>query len=474
MKSIGGWGQSLKEISSAMCVEALCREGFQGMAQAALAETGRQGRRLRVLHPLFVLWLVLILPLHRSLSIPNVVATLISGLRGRFPRLALRGVTESALAHARCRLSVAPLVNLFRRMCRGIAAEPLFHGLRVSALDGTNLDMPDTPANVKVYGKTPGSRGESAFPRIRVVALLEVASRRIKAFRMLPWRISETRAVPVLLAGIGRGDLVLADRGLYAFAVLLQVLSQKGDFLLRVSKSVKIKKKKALGPGDWIGVITHRLPLAEIPPLAGLKVLSRGSKYAWVRLQVRVIEFKVLPGGEANRLVTSLIDPSRIEARELAALYHRRWDIELAYDEVKTHLSRTAKGTAGTVLRSKNPRLVAQEVYALMIVYNLVRGLIWEAAQTHGVAADEISFVDALTTIQLAIVRLAGAPTERLPRLYRQLLADVAQCRNRRPRRKRQYPRVVRIKMSNFPLKRPGDIGKNLDFAAGMALGVAA
>jgi len=471
MRSIGGLGRELKEIGKAMTIEVFCGEGLQAMAQTALAETGRKGKRLRALDPLFTLWMVLVLPLRRSLSIPNVVSALLSGLRGRFPQLPLRPVTDGALAHARWRLGVAPLTALWQRLTALVKADPAFHGLRVWAVDGTHLDMPDTPENVRAFGKIQGCRGDSAFPHLRLMALLEVVSRRIRAVRFLSSRISETKALPSLVKNLGEGDLLLADRGLYAFPVVLQLLSQGSHFLFRVRKILTLQRLHTLGQGDWIGEIKYRLPLAEIPALPSLRVLSHMRKTAIVRLRVRVIEFRVEPGGEVNRLVTSLMDPEQFPAQEVALLYHRRWEIELAYDEVKTHLSRTAKGTAGTILRSKNPRLVMQEAYALVITYNLVRGLMGQAAREHGIPVEEISFVDALTTIQLAIPRFAGASTERLPHLYRQLLSDLAGCRIHRPRRPRSCPRVVRVKMSNFLLKRPPHIERKVDFVAATVLG---
>lgn len=470
MKSIGGLGEKLKGVSCRMSIEVLCGDGVQPMAVAALEESNRMGKRHRALHPLFTLWTILALPLYRCQSIPNVVATLLSGLRGRFPELSLRPVKDSALSHARVRMGVAPLIHLFRQISDLIDPRPIFHGLRVWALDGTGLNMPDTPKNVRVFGKTTGYRGESAFPQLGLVALMDVFSRRIKAFRVFPWKLSETRAAPTLAERIGQGDLLLADRGFYSFAILLQILTQGGNFLFRISKSPKIIKKKVLGPGDWIGFIDSRVPLNQIPSLPGLRVLSRGPKYARVRLHLRIVEFKV-GKGELNRLVTSLMDSEKIPAEELARLYHDRWKIELGYDEMKTHLSSTPKGALGTILRSKRPRLVMQEVYALVITYNLVRGLILEAAETHHLSPDEIGFVDALTTIHLAIPRFAGARAEQLPWMYRQLLKDVADCQNPRPKRHRRYPRVVKIKMSNFLKKRPEHVEQKINYEHSLVLG---
>lgn len=308
-------------------------------------------------------------------------------------------------------------------------------------MDGTHVDMPDALENVRAFGKIQGTCGDSAYPHL------------------------------CLVKNLGDGDLLLSVRGFYAFPVVTQLLSQGCHLLFRVNKIITLQGLQTLGEGDWIGEIKYWLPLTEIPSLPGLGVIAHKRKSAYVRLRVRVIEFQVEPDGEVIRLVTFPMDSKQFPAHELALLYHRRWEIELAYNGVKTHLSRTAKGTAETILRRKNPRLVMQEAYALVITYNLVQGFMEQAARAHDLPAEEISFVDALITIQLAIPRFTGVAIERLPHLYRQLLSDLAACSIHRPRRPRSSPRVIRVKMSNFLIKRPPHIERKVDFVAATVLG---
>jgi Transposase DDE domain len=294
--------------------------------------------------------------------------------------------------------------------------------------------------------------------------LLDVCSRRIARFRFLHWRRSEHNATSSLVAGLGSGELLLADRGLYSFPLMMQLLGQKASFLFRLPKNRVVKKKKWKGPGDWIGWICCRVPKDEIPSLPSLKVDSVGKKYAQVRLKVRIIEYRIADGS-SNFLVTDLLETEAIPALELVRLYHRRWDIELAYDEVKIHLSHPPAGAVKTILRSKSPRLVIQEVYALLIAYNLVRTTILESAELHNLPPEDLSFVGALKAIELAMPHLVSASNAyELQRNYRRLLEDIAQCHNLRPRRKRKYDRVVRRNQGRFSVKRSYHREQRIDF----------
>ncbi len=134
--------------------------------------------------------------------------------------------------------------------------------------------------------------------------------------------------------------------------------------------------------------------------------------------------------------------------------YHERWESEISYDEVKVHLETVKHGTQHTVFRSKSPELVEQEFWAMLSTYNLVRGLMAEAAVKHDIPPLELSFVDSLEVIGLTLAEVQSAPDERLPFLHERLLEDLADCRLDRPRRPRVYDRVVKAKMSNYAVKR--------------------
>jgi hypothetical protein len=367
--------------------------------------------------------------------------------------LSLRAINDDAIAHARKRLGVDPVRRFFRLEAANVKPSPSFHGLRVWSLDGSMLTMPDTDQNRKIFGLVKTGRGRAAFPQLKIVGLQDVASRRFRDVTFRRWNAAERDMALLMLPHLGQGDLVLIDRGFYAAWFFEAIREQGSHFLCRVPATAKFKairgtSKKA---GDYLAWIEAPVRLPDGQTILGQH--GRPVTRRQVRLLVRVIEYRIR-GFERVRLVTSLLDRS-IPALDLVLEYHRRWEIELALDELKTHQSSTAVGTLKTIFRSQTPRNVMQEAYALVAAYNLVRGTIAQAAQRHHLDPDKISFVGSLRAIALMLPRMRGAPSSRLQILYDQLLLDLAEAQIDRPRRPRRYPRVVKVKMSNFKLKRP-------------------
>jgi len=185
--------------------------------------------------------------------------------------------------------------------------------------------------------------------------------------------------------------------------------------------------------------------------------LSDGSYLATVGkkgvvITVRIIQYQI-PGFRPARLLTTLLDPA-ISARELVIHYHRRWDIEIAYDEIKTHQCATLRGKVPTIFRSKKPELVEQELYAVLIVYNLVRNLIHQAVAQQHQKVQRISFLDSLQCIIDAIPQMNIAAGTQAETQYHYLRSLIAECEIDRPQRNRVNPRVVKVKMSKFKRKR--------------------
>ncbi|HLY74861.1 MAG TPA: IS4 family transposase, partial [Planctomycetota bacterium] len=386
----------------------------------ALAQTGRGDQRLSSLQPKLMMWLVLCLSVFRSESIPAVLARLLRGLRDMFEDLSLWPVGDGALSHARARLGIAPLRRFFHDQAQEIRPAPSFRGLRVWSLDGTMLSMPDTPDNRRVFGRLKASRGRAAFPQLKMVALQDVDSRRLRDMTWRLWNMPERPMAVPLLRHLQEGDLVLADRGFYAAWFFEKDREGGGHFLGRVPDVVQLKASPGTSrkSGDYLAWIEG---LEALPKELWHRNNSRGvlTKHRTARLQVRVIEYR-RKGFRRVRLVTSLLTPS-ISPREWVLQYHRRWEIELALDEVKTHQSGTAQGTPKTLFRSHTARNVMQEAYALAATYNLIRGMMAKAAQRRGLDSDKISFVDTLRAITHMLPRMRGARAELLGRLYRQL-----------------------------------------------------
>jgi hypothetical protein len=314
--------------------------------------------------------------------------------------------------------------------------------------------MPDTLANVARFGRRAASRGRAAFPEIKLVFLQDAVGRLVRDAVFGLWSVAERPLGLRLLRHVGPGDLLLLDRGFYGAWFFDEILGRGADFLCRIPKKVKLRPVKGTSKrsGDYLAWIEAYVPRERGTNPARLHLGRPARRKA--RILIRVIEYTV-PGFGHVRLATSLTDRERIPARDLVIEYHRRWDIELGLDEIKTHQSAPAGGVLRTIFRSKSPRGVLQEAYALLCGYNLVRRTIQAAAKKHGLAPEEIGFVDSLRAIAHRVPRMAAAAGARLPGLYDQLLRDIADCQIPRPRRHRYYPRVVRVKMSKFKLKRP-------------------
>ena len=466
---IGKARQELSRIAREFTVEALSSGSVPVSIDQALKDSGTDRQRQSPLQPRLMMWLMLCLPLFRSESIPAVLARLISGLRDMVLGLSLWPVDDGAISHARKRLGVDPLRRFFRDQARQIRPSPSFHGYRVWSLDGSTLTMPDTADNRRVFGRPKASRGRCGFPHLKVVGLQDVAARLFRDVTWRRWNAAERPMAIPLLGHLGEGDLVLLDRGFYGVWFFEAIRARGSQFLCRVSELVKLKAidGTSKNSGDYVAWIEARIPLPNGQKVQG--PCGRPATHRRAGMKVRVIEYR-MKGFRRVRLVTSVLDPS-ISARDWVLEYHRRWEIELALDEMKTHQSSTAQGTPKTIFRSQTARNVMQEAYALVAAYNLVRATIASAARRKRIAPDKISFIGALRAITHMLPRMRGARAEFLRELYEQLIGDVGEALIDRPRRPRRYPRVVKVKMSNYALKRRHHRQTCVDFRQTIRIG---
>lgn len=446
--------RELAATSGKFSVEALCADDVAARVDEALAVPGGKERAC-VLSRRFVMWLVLCFPLYRSESIASILRRLVAGLRGRIPNLPLDVVGDDAVAHARRRLGPEPLRRFFEGLGKTADAGTRFHGFRVLAIDGVRMMMPDTPENAAFFGKPNSWRGEAAFPQLLVTGLICARSREVIDATLAKATASERPEAVTLLRSVIPNDLLLLDRGFYGAPYFKLVVDRSAHFLGRANKLAHLKpvrgQSRAKRRGDYIAEISASVPLApgEVPAPHRTKPRTKTKK---VTVRVRVIEYRVR-GFQRVRLVTSLLDPT-ITAREIIALYHERWEFEIAGDETKVHLSSAPAGTPPTTLRSKTPGNVTQEVYALLAVHSLIRRTMGKAASRVDCSPLHLSFLGSLRVIQQTALVMSLAPARRLPQLYDELLRDIAASRIDRPRRPRRYPRVVKRKMSNYALKR--------------------
>ena len=452
MNFIGKARESFKHVSEDFTVEVLARD-LQPVILETLRKHGKDRQRKSVLSPLLTVWLTLGLPLRRELSYHGVLDWLVSGLRSLGWNLPRRSVKDGAITHARKRMGVAVFLDLFKasaEIAGKVRAD--FHGMVSVAVDGTTMTMPDTKLNLLEFGKPRSGRGVAAFPQVRLVGLVATSVQALVGVAAGPCcgkgTGERTLGMKLILENARQGFLFLLDRGFYGFDLLHAIFEKGAHWIVRVPKSVKLEpiRKSRLPDGSYFAWLIGKVEDPAGPDARGRK------RWIKVKHKVRVVRYQI-KGFRSTRLATSLLD-SAIEAKELVREYHRRWEIELAYDSVKTHQCGTRTGQCPTVLRSKRPDLVRQEIYAMLTIYNLIRALIQEAAVRHGLDPLSISFVHTLCTVIDAIPGMRRAPAQRLKDLYQQLLEDIARGVMTRRRRPRSYPRVVKIKMSKFKLKR--------------------
>ena len=452
--------QFLAELSVDFTLRLLERPEVSRSASEALSELGRWNKRACPLRPLLVVWLVICMSVFRSLSIPNVFRRILDAAgHGGTSRL----VTPEALLHARRRLGHEVLAMMFRKMVA--AAQPakrLVLGLRPCGIDGVHFTAPDTPENRREFGKKAGGRGAAAFPQLLGVCLVDLGSRRIADCRFGGCNGDERdAATDFILNQLGRTELVMLDRGIASYRVLTTCAGKSVNYLVRISSAWKPQRLRALGIGDELVRLAPSNAEKQKARLAGVDLPRE--------LVARLICYRV---GDATpvRLLTNLLDPSQYPSRELAIQYHRRWECEIVYKELKNELSSVGQGKPAVTFRSKCPEGVLQEAWAMMLAYNLIRELMVEAAAKEGIDPLEISFTDSLQTVKMMLPRLQQASVETRDEIRAQLLEQIAGHRNPRSRRKRAYPRVVKRKMSNFRLKRRHHCQQRRDYVADLVL----
>ncbi len=398
--------------------------------------------------------------MRRDLSYPHVIDWLISGLRWLTCCLPLKVVEDGALSHARKRLGIEVFRRIFQKMVAHQDTLPKdFHGLTSVAFDGTCVTMPDTQSNRERFGRPNSGRGAGGYPQLRVVALLLLPLRMVADIAYGPYK-GKGRGERSLMGTIidrlpYRNLLLLLDAGLYSFDLLRSCQKKNGwQLLAKLSASVKPKRiaGKTLPDGSYLAAISQKKTIED-----STRGQGKRKRYTTLEIVVRIIDYQI-PGFRPARLLTTILDP-QITAKELVLHYHKRWDIEIAFDEIKTHQCATLRGQAPTILRSKTPQLVEQELYATVIVYNLVRECIHQAAMKTNQDARRISFLDSLQCIIDAIPHMSIAIRAHAKSQGQYLISLIAQCEIDRPQRTRINPRVVKIKMSKF--KRKSDLDKS-------------
>jgi hypothetical protein len=356
-------------ISLGVVSRAIPREQIDSI----LTETGKTSIRQRELPAHLVVYYVIALALYMQSSYREVLRCLLEGIQWLTkPEDTVRATGKSGISQARSRLGAEPLRRLYEQVVVPIASEKTrgarYRTWRLISLDGSTLDVADTEENENEFGRPAASRGASAYPQLRFVALLENGTHVLLGGRMGSYATGEITLAKAVVPQLKPGMLCLADRFFFGFTL---------------RKHLRLEVHERLSDGSYLSTIYPS---------------EKDARHKTKGVRVRVIDYQLqgIPDAEPiYRLVTTILDPLRAPAEELAALYHERWEIENTFDELKTHL----RGRQ-IVLRSKTPELVRQEFYGFLLAHFAIRQLMHEAALSVAEDPDRLSFLHAVRVIR--------------------------------------------------------------------------
>ena len=409
----------------------------------AIAETNSQEKRNRLLPTHLIIALVIALSLWSKDSVVDVLKNLVQGLSASWIPQGMKWKTpsKSSISEARQRVGSGVMTRLFEKLARPMANKEtpsaFLKGLRWMAIDGTVFDLPDTEENSRVFGY-PGCRKgtKAAFPKARLVILVELGTHLITDALISPYRIGERVRAIKLLRSVEQGMLLTWDRGLHSFKMVQATLDRQCHLLGRIPKNIKFPRVHELPDGSYLSWINPD---------------RKSKKKGATRIQVRVIEYMILEQGDEviYRLITDLMDDELFPSLLLADEYHWRWEVENTLSEFKTHLN-----SRKTPIRSKKPKLVVQEIYGWLLAHWAIRSLIFHASTTTEQSPLQFSFTGTLRILRRAISQFQQALPSSLPYFFSWLISEIAE-QIIPTRQGRTNPRIVKKPRSKFRARKP-------------------
>jgi hypothetical protein len=368
-----------------------------GRVRQILAETGKASERERDLPAQVMVYYAIALALYMGSSTREVLRCLLEGLRWLWGAEAVKVAGRSGISQARGRLGEAPLHRLCEEVVQPLATRATkgawYRRWRPVSLDGSCLDVADTEANCAEFGLRGASRGASAFPQLRFVALVENGTHVLFGAQLGRYAEGETTLAQAALAALRPGMLCLADRQFFGHALWQAAAATGADLLWRGKHNLRLPREVVLADGSYLTTIYPS---------------DKDRRHGTGGVRVRVVEYRLAGVADAEplyRLMTTILEPAQAPAAELAALYHERWEVEGALAELKTQL----RG-ARVVLRSKTPALVRQEFWGLLLAHFAVRGLMHEAALRADEDPDRPSFLHAVRVVRRKLPLFAALP----------------------------------------------------------------
>lgn len=371
---------------------------------------GRNSQRIRAFPAVAGVYYAMALSLYPEASYEAVFSAVSQGLAWEAGAPQPAGVSKVAISLLRSRIGAEPLADLVQRCCVPLAEEAIhpnafYRGLRLVALDGSTFELADDPQIEQAFGRPGGRQGKAGYPQARCVVLAECSTHAILGANLGEYGSGEWALCQPLLSRLQPGMLLMADRGFNGFEHWEQARATGAQLLWRCGVSRKLPVQQNLSDGSYLSTIRP----------SGVRVAEADAR----AITVRVIDYTLPKLADAQphyRLITTLLDDKTAPAMELAELYHRRWEMEAIYDELKTHLRQSRR-----VLRSKTPALVRQEFYGWVLMHYTVRWLLHQGAARHRIPHEDLSF-----TAHVQMLRqqqpLSGAFSPRAPEKARTMV----------------------------------------------------
>jgi hypothetical protein len=370
-----------------------------------LSKLGKASQRIRMFPAVAVVYFVITMSLWRDAPLEEVLSLLVENfnwIHDGKEKVVCPG--KASISRARTKLGVEPMRQIAERILRPIAPNDFegawYKGMRLMAFDGSCFDLPDEKGNANHFGYPGSSRGESAFPQARVLSLVETGTHIVVAAEIGPCRRSEKEMAMAIIEAkkLGKDMLLLADRGFYGYELWSKAVSAGVNLLWRIKANLQLPVEERLSDGSYL-----------------TRVYDSRNRSGCKPYQVRVIEYKLTDkqkkcadeqvGVEIYRIITNLLDPVLTPACELAQLYHERWEIETLFGELKKTLHSSC-----SMIRSKTPILVEQEIWGLIIIHFAIRQIMAMAAFDRGIDPDKLSFKRSYHVLRRKLPQSAAFP----------------------------------------------------------------
>jgi hypothetical protein len=364
-----------------------------------LRSAEKSTQRVRELPNEFMTYYPAILCMYRDASQQEALRCMAEGLYFLHGLRDFKVTGKSGISQARSRVGSAPIKAVFDR-CAVPLAKPgsvgcFYKGLRLVAIDGSELNLDDCPENDEYFGRSKNQHGAGAYPKANIVGLVEIGTRAVFGLSVGKYKASENELALDVIPKLTTGMVCIADQLFMSFKLFKAASETGAELLFRGREDRKVKKEQVLSDGSFITTIYD----------------SQDDRKREHGIKVRCVEFNAeiqfLNGSKTittYRLFTTLLDHESYPLDELAALYRERWEFETMLDELKTHLM------GSQPLRSRTPDLVIQEAYGMVMAHYAIRAIMYDAAKSTKLDPDELSFTHSKNVVVRSIPKIGAFP----------------------------------------------------------------